>query len=254
MTPYEREPYTDFMTGETYILDAPFPEGLVDDVASVLADDAARPRGLNYYADVFNSDLFFPLQRQKELAWMMERARVIQPVTVMEIGADKGGGLYHWIKCLPSVRNVIACEIRGTPYSAEFEKAFPEHFFLWMPHSSRDPDIRVMIKRLVQSINCLFIDGDKGTFEEDFDFYLPLLSPDARVFMHDMQDDSPRRAFDRVSARSGWRGEVFIDRSDADAAVEREKKGLPPDGPHEAWLRHWKGRSCGVGMLRRVAP
>jgi hypothetical protein len=235
-------------------VDAPFPEGLVEDAASVLEDDAVRPWGLNYYGDVFDSDLFFPLQRQKELAWMMERAREVWPITVMEIGADKGGGLYHWVKCLPTVRNVIACEIRGTPYSSLFEKVFPEHRFMWMPHCSRNPDTRPMIMSLMGSIDCLFIDGDKSAFEQDFDHYLPLLSPNARVFMHDVTDDAPGQAFNRVSARPGWKGEVFIDRSDSIAAMGREKKGLPPMNPHEGWLRHWKGRSCGVGMLRRGAP
>lgn len=231
-------------------VDAAFPEGMVAEIEKFLADDAKRPAGQDLYDDVFLTGLMFPLQRQKELAWMMRRARERSPVTVMEIGADKAGGLYHWVKCLPSVKNVIACEIRGTPYRFAFERAFPDKNFFWMPHCSRTPDVRQEIVAAFGGIDCLFIDGCKAHFEQDFDHYLPLLNADATVFMHDIQDRAPTIAYQSVSRREGVVATSYINTEDSYDALVREHNGVPPSGAHETWLRYWKGRSCGVGMLR----
>lgn len=233
-------------------MDSPFPAGMVDEIEGFLANDSTRPPQQDLYPEVFDTSLFFPLQRQAELIWMMRQARAIKPITIMEIGADKAGGLYHWIKCLPTVENVIACEIRGTPYADAFERAFPYVAFTWMPHCSRTPDRRIEVSNDYGTIDCLFIDGDKLKFADDFHHYAPLLSPDCRVFMHDVQDSEPRQAFERVSSLPGWVGHKYIDTADSAAACARQATGVPPATPHETWLRHWRGRSCGVGMLMRA--
>ena len=53
---------------------------------------------------------------------MLAIANKYSPTTIYEIGADKGGGLYHWCMSCPTVKHVIACEIRGLPYKELFEK------------------------------------------------------------------------------------------------------------------------------------
>ncbi len=235
------------------MMDDKFPPGMIEEIERFLADDR-EPPGLDLYPKVFETQLFFPLQRQAEMRRMIQLARTVKPKIVMEIGADKGGSLYHWCKCLPTVHTVIACEIRGTPYESIFEKVFPQIKFTWFPGSSRDKTLLKYLHNPILKqqvfIDVLFIDGDKGAFLEDFDAYLPLMNPTGVVFMHDINEggSAMRRAFETIKGR-GYRTEDIIDVSDSDAAVARERAGTPPASPHEAWLRHWHGRSCGVGVI-----
>lgn len=223
---------------------------MLQDIKWVLHVGEQRPYGLDVYDEVFDSPTFFPLQRKKELAWMMQQARKLKPRTVMEIGTDKGGGLFHWIKSLPTVTNVIACEIRGTPYSSLFEQSFPETKFLWMPHCSRTPDLRRTIRKSFGGIDCLFIDGEKARFEDDFDHYLPLMMPGGLVFMHDVTDPSPGEAFRRVKEKTRFECATYVNTEDSQRAVREFKEGTPDDTIYEGWLRHWNGRSCGVGLIK----
>jgi predicted O-methyltransferase YrrM len=182
----------------------------------------------------------------------MDKARSYNPTTVFEIGSDKGGGLYHWCQCLPSVKQVIACEIRGTPYRDLFETHFPHIKFLWLDGvSSYSLETINQVDNWLagDDIDCLFIDGDKGAFEKDFDVYLPYMAKEKSVvFMHDINDQVPNDQYQSVRER-GFPGETFIDTLDSLEAVNREELGLPIANSHEAWLRYWKGDSCGVGTI-----
>jgi hypothetical protein len=231
-------------------MDADFPVGMLDSIRDVLAGNAARESGLDVYDDVFNSALAFPLQRQKELAWVMRQSRSIAPRVVMEIGVDKSGGLIHWTKCLPTVETVIACDIRGTPYSSLFEAAFSDVQFLWLERSSHSPEAVASVRDFLvnRKIDCLFIDGDTLAIAKDFDAYFPFMNHTGVVFVHDIKDHAPNVAFRQLADR-GYRHERFVDTSDAEAELALEAKGIPPATPHAAWLRHWRGESCGVGAL-----
>lgn len=223
-------------------MDADFPPGMVDEWRTFLASGKA-PHA------VFDTNLCFPLQRKGELKLMLETAMSVKPVTVMEIGADKGGGLLHWCY-LPTVKQVIACEIRGTPYADEFKRAFPDKRFLWIEDSSYTKDTRYRVQSWLglSWIDVLFIDGDKTKMVEDFDTYLPLMNPNGLVFVHDVSDREPMAAFGKLWER-GHRTWIIEDRTDTREALDRQGKGIPPANPHEAWLRHWKGESCTVGVI-----
>lgn len=242
-----------------------YPQNMLADIEAYLAEDEKRTVGQDAYPEIFSTRAFFPLQRQRELAAMMRVARSINPVVMMEIGADKGGGLYHWCKCLPTVKHVVACEIRGTPYADLFEQAFDpdgEGFpdgieFLWLPRDSQLSLslVKPWLARRYGGMNdpflkidCLFIDGDKTAFEQDFDAYLPLMNPKGIMFMHDVQDREPKTAFEKVVNR-GYRHDIILDQTESWEAMARERAGVPPASAHEAWLRHWKGKSCGVGVI-----
>lgn len=231
-------------------MDAAFPAHMMPAIREFFAAEATRVPGDAVYFDVFKNEGFFPLQRQFELLKMIHTARTVNPRVVMEIGADKGGGFYHWCKGLVGLKKAIAVEIRGCPYAEEFVKAFPDLKFLFRGESSLSKTCHSAVQEFLgeDKIDVLFIDGDKARFVDDLRFYLPFLRPGGIAFMHDIQDPSPGRAFEeaRKLAKS-W--ETIIDKSDADAAVERERKGIPPAGSHEGWLRVWKGASCGVGVL-----
>jgi len=230
--------------------DAPLPVELCEDYEKLFATEQQRPAGQDVYEAIFDDSLLFPLQRRREMAFMMQRARSVSPGVVFEIGADKGGGLYHWCKSLPTVQRVIACEIRGTPYANLFEQAFPHIDFLWLPESSY---ARAAIRKVrnwlgPDKIDCLFIDGNKRAFDRDFQAYLPMLSRDGIVFMHDIQDHAPRRGYDVVIS-NGYAHDEHIDISESLESVEREKQGIPAQNAHEQWLRHWHGQSAGVGII-----
>lgn len=237
-------------------MDAPFPIGLMDEIDRILNRDSELPTGLDLYPHIFESGLMFPLQRQAELVKMIKLARTVEPQTVMEIGSDKAGGLYHWCKCLPTVTSVIASEIRGTPYADSFEIAFPDIEFQWIQGSSYDKkNVDKVASYLGKGsygagafIDILFIDGDKSAFDVDFYAYLNLMNPKGIVFMHDITDDAPGRAFRSVVSK-GYRHLEIIDKSDTYNSLERDRQGIPPANPHEGWLRHWKGQSCGVGVI-----
>lgn len=199
---------------------------------------------------------------------MIRRARTAGesadgPKVVCEIGSDKLGGVYHWAKCLPSVRHVFACEVRGAPCKDAFERAFPSVRFLWVERSSQDPEAVEAVRRRLRSIStieggsvgidALFVDGCKLSFLVDFHNFLPMMSPLGVVFFHDVADEwdgpCPARDFELACREGGFRNERIVDVGDWREAADRERAGIPPSCPHEAWLRHWRGRSCGVGML-----
>lgn len=231
-------------------MDAPFPANMMDEIRQFLSRECERLPGQNLYHEVFETAYFFPLQRKYELQKMIDMARRRNPKVVMEIGSDKGGGLYHWCKCIPTVKKVIACEIRGTPYAAEFYDAFPDLGLLFLPWDSQRQGMNRVIQRFLKDdlIDVLFIDGDKLKMEEDFDKYLPLMHPQGLVFIHDVSDREPKKAFERISRR-GYHFSFIVDRSDWMEADQREMAGIPCANEHEGWLRYWKGRSCGVGVI-----
>ena len=231
-------------------MDEPFPDGLRPCIEKFLDGDSHRPVGEDLYPEVFESDLFFPLQRPRELEAVMRLVRPLKPKTYMEIGSDKGGSLWHWLKAQPTISRCLACEVRGLPYAALFERAFPEVRFLWLPWSSNDPGtIRAVREWLGGArIDCLFLDGDKGGMVADFDAYRPVLSPRGLVLLHDITDPGPGAAFQDLCDR-GYRFQAVVDTTDAARALARERAGAPPANAHESWLRHWRGKSCGCGVI-----
>ena len=226
-----------------------WPIGIVEEIDAFLKVE--RPIGEDVCDDVFLTEHFFPLQRKEELRRMVQIARGRPHDVVMEIGADKGGGVYHWCQCL-SPRRVAVCDIRGVPYRAAFSRAFPDVHFLWLACSSRDELALASVDEWLcgSKIDVLFIDGEKSRMYEDFLEYAPRVTSGGTVFVHDIQDDYGREAFSKmkcdVRARST---EEIVLLQDSMEAAQRERDGLPCVNSYEGWLRHWKGASCGVGVV-----
>ncbi len=232
--------------------EGPFWEGMVERIRDFLKTTHLElEAGRDFYQEVFDCYDLFPLQRQTEMAWMMRKAREVSPQVVMEIGSDKGGSFYHWLQCQPTVRRACACEVRGVPWARHFLHTFRTVDLCFVEGSSYHPSSIQKVRRWLgqDSIDCLFLDGDKGNFLKDFDAYLPYMSPDGLVFLHDIKDSKgPKEAFEKLSRR--YHTEQFIDTSDSERALERMRQGLPVATAHEGWLRHWAGASCGVGLVR----
>jgi len=231
-------------------MDAPFNPNMMLGIKRFFDNEDSREPGQDVYDDVFDVDMFLPLQRKRELARMMQIARSYQTRVVYEIGTCDGGGLYHWCKSIIGVKRVIASEVRGTPYQYEFEDAFPHIDFLWIGESSYAKSSITRISNWLNgdAIDAVFIDGDKSYFDRDFDLVLPFMNSPSVLFMHDITDPAPGEAFEKVISR-GYRHDRIIDRTDSDEAVDRERNGIPPKNGYEQWLRHWHGMSCGVGVI-----
>jgi predicted O-methyltransferase YrrM len=231
-------------------MDAPLPANLMEHWGRLLATEGDRPRGENAYSEVFDDSVLFPLQRKAELSRMMMTARALAPKVVMEIGADKGGGFYHWIKCLPTVRKAIAIELRGVPYASAFRGAFPYVSIMCRAGSSMDGSVIADVKNFLAGdpIDCLFIDGDKASTGKDFAIYSPFVRKGGLVFIHDVVDKiNPRAVFNTLAAR--YDSESIVDVSEGLEARARERAGIPAATSHEAWNRVWGNTSCGVGVL-----
>jgi len=229
--------------------EAKWPENFLALCREFFVAEGTRKPGCNIYDDVFTTPLFFPLQRKEELRAMMELARAYRPRVVMEIGADKGGGFYHLVNGLqPDV--AIACEIRGTPYAELFEAHFPDIQFCWLECGSREEKALHAVQSALngRTIDVLFIDGEKAATRDDFDAYLPLMSRPGVVFVHDVNGDPPGEAFQDIAKTHDT--DVIIDLTDTAEALRRQAMSLPESGTYEQWLRHWYGRSCGVGVVK----
>lgn len=239
-----------------------FPVGMLQEIESILSRHHEWPDGLDSYDALFESGTFFPLQRRRELEAMMQVCRAIEPKTVMVIGADKGADVFHFVKCLPTVQKVIACEIRGTPYAELFSRYFPKVDFLFMPVGSRDKACLQEVAK-VGNIDILFIDGDKNAFREDFEAYRRFMTPGGIALMHDVYLDfvngGCQAAFRDVGKT--YRTEKIIDLSEHDSDREKQQRGDPPKNSYGAWLRYYNDiPTCGVGIIyvdgseRQVMP
>lgn len=235
-------------------MDAPFPIGMVEDIESVFAHDT-DPYGLDLYEAVFESGLMFPLQRREEMRAMMRIARSINPKVCMEIGSDKSGGCYHWIKGLKP-EGFIGIEVRGVPYASLFQQHFGKTTKqCWLGESSYDPLTVQSVRHWLGDapIDVLFIDGDKARFDLDFALYLPMVRDGGIIFMHDVRDQSPGNAFRTCRGNKRVKESLVVESTTeiADLVLRMRAGGeaAKPRNAWEGWAMRWKGDSCGLGVM-----
>lgn len=226
--------------------DLPFPPSMRGDWEKFFKDthpNIVRDGYKPLYPDFFETDLA-PLQYKHELAEMVSIAHKQMPLTIMEIGCDRCSGFYHWCM-IPNVCKVIGSEIRGTPYSDLFEKNFPAIDFCWIGDSRKQEDLNKIEAFLEgDTIDILFIDGDKCFYREDFDTYLPVMNPKGLVFLHDIVDGYPKEVFEELQKEYATRTI-----RNASAYAHFRAEGRAPANTYEEWLNVWKGTSCGVGVV-----
>lgn len=228
------------------------PQSTIQAFSDFFLTESTRPRGLGIYPEIFDSPCF-PLQRSNELREMIRRVRTREPRIICELGSSRGGGLYHWCKCLLSVRRIIACDVGGIPYASQFEKAFPDIDFLWLPVSSHSTEALEKVEKWLANsyIDVLFLDGDKFNRAKDFDCYRPHMHDSSLLLIHDIHSTSGvSQKFFSEMQRKGYSTETILDTKESEEATKRQKEGLPPKNGYEGWLRHWKGQSAGVGVVR----
>lgn len=232
----------DIQDVESVCQDGDFPEGMLEEWELFTSQD----RDL---LEIFQFGRIFPLQRQAEMLKMLEIEKSIQPTTFMEIGSDKGGSVWAHCKALPSLKRVIACEIRGVPYLSFLQKSFPYIEFLGLNESSLTRQCVNKVREWLgpNKIDILFIDGDKAHFSTDMKLYLPLIRSKGIVLMHDIQDGNTGDAFKRERVR--YHSYEIIDKSDWIKVESNKTNGIMPSTAYENWLDTWKGNSCGVGVI-----
>lgn len=209
------------------------------------------PHNDNWMRCVFSSKCH-PLQRYKEWRQMVQTSDLHKPSVVCEIGASRGGGLAGWAHTLPTISRIASYEINGFPYADLFAERFPRVDWNLVHGSSIELNNINHTKRWLNGdrIDALFVDGQKtgGAFTKDFHNHLPLMAPNGIVFMHDIQSTAAKdwRAIEESSL---YRTARIIDTSESLAAIQRDISGVQPHTDYEKWLRHWKGRSAGVGAV-----
>ncbi len=238
-------------------MDNPITAQLQEAWSKFMAVDHQRPAGLDVYSDIFSDGWLYPLQRMNETAVMIRLARSLNPRNVMEIGSDKGGGFYHWIKGLPSVRKAVAIEYSGVPFADAFRYGFPNVDFSFIHGSSYARDTVAQVLEFMgggQMFDCIFIDGDKSKTRADFEAYVGLVRPGGLVFIHDVEASvfggvlpNPSQAF--YDLRSKYALSIILDGREGVAAQDRAAANKPLDSSWEDWLRIWKWNSCGVGVV-----
>lgn len=224
----------------------PYPK----DIDKKMSECLEKTRDIGYghtTYDLIYSSACFPFQRKRELSVMMELAQRIKPKIVMEIGLGNGGGLFHWCKSQPTLEKVIGSEVREIPYKREFENHFTQYNFLWVG-ASRNSFSKVKNWLGGQTIDCLFIDGDKKNLDKDFNLYLPLVSPKGIVFCHDVFGTTIN-PFRKITENSNRQYVKFADTSESLEAIQREMLKIPSQSAYENWLRKWRGRSGGFGVI-----
>lgn len=229
-------------------MDSPYPPTLLSDWEKFFAEDD-QPTGLDLYPEVFVHDVLFPLQRTRETERMLAIARMYEPKCVVEIGADKGGCVYHWLKGLPTLDRLGLCDEREVPYLELFRSQFPGVKIAGGLDSRSEATINKF--KLLAPIDVLFIDGEKSNMYRDFEIYLPMMAKRSVVFIHDVNDSYGALALKKLRATSFAESlEVVIDTSESKEAVEREARGVPATTSYEKWLRYWRGRSAGFVAIR----
>lgn len=207
------------------------------DLAQVWAEALSDPN-----LDVWNHPVLFPLQRRNEHRAMINAARTIGPKTIVEIGADKGGSAYLWLKEFPRLERMCIIEPRGVPYSDAFRKQFPKVDLAPIETSSRDYVKFRLLTRWFWTglIDVLFIDGQKACFIDDFFTYRPWVRSGGLIFMHDICCEPMSSHYNWACAAEGVNSEGYIDRSEPIPMTE-----------YGGWLRSPTSQaSCGVGVIR----
>jgi len=127
----------------------------------------------------------------------------LAPMSVVEIGSQLGGTLWHWLEGAQTGATIVNIDILQNQDEAT-AKALPTRWQSWVPKGvtlhtligrSDDPKIIAKARKLVPEIDFLFIDA-VHTYEgakHDFEVYGPLVRKGGVIALHDLitPDSSP---------------------------------------------------------------
>jgi cephalosporin hydroxylase len=127
------------------------------------------------------------LQKQEELAWLIDKISTINPKIIIEIGCDAGGTLYAWNRLAPEV---LGIDLPGGPYATG--RPLTTHGSTIILGDSHDLRVFEAAKGYLmeRSADMLFIDGDHqyNGIRMDFELYSGLVRPGGAIVLQDIRD------------------------------------------------------------------
>jgi len=77
-----------------------------------------------------------------------------------------------------------------------------------------------------------------------------MVRPGGLIFIHDIEDRSIHPSQFFYSLAADYRIMAILDGREGRGAERRAAAGEPPKTAYEGWLRVWKWKSCGVGVVQ----
>lgn len=183
------------------------------------------------------------LQREGELAQLVDIVREHAPKVVLEIGTFRGGTLAAWCQCAADDALLIGVDMPGGEFGGGWAYgdkeritgfAYPDQGIVLLEGNSHELKTKAEVVAALcdRPVDFLFIDGDH-TFQgvqSDFIEYAPLVAPGGIIAFHDVvpYPEVPRCEVDRF-----WREEILPEHPDA---IE-----IRTDGDYAG---------CGIGVIR----
>ena len=197
------------------------------------------PGVLNLAFRRFNEALM-PRQKEPEVTALMHRVFKKQPMTMLEIGTDKGGNLFLLSKVVSPQCTIISIDLPNGEYGGGYAywRSFlyrkfavnKQSIFLLRCNSQTDSSFQ-NIKHILKgrTLDLLYIDGDhryEGV-RHDFYQYSKLMSPGGIICFHDILPNS----------------------ADPSIGVPRFWNEIKHDYQHEELIADPNQNQMGIGML-----
>lgn len=136
-------------------------------------------------------------QSERELSWLLERYRALQPRRVLEIGSLAGGTLWHWMAhTAPGAEFAVIdlpvpWHLSGAQQTAGHDGGWQRwaeqfgHTLTIIPRNSHDAATRALV---AGPFDYLFIDADHhyAAAKQDYELYAPLVRPGGLIALHDI--------------------------------------------------------------------
>jgi predicted O-methyltransferase YrrM len=185
--------------------------------ASVLQDD---PKRLISQCFSHSNGILRPLQREDELALLVEDVRKLDPGNILEIGTSKGGTLFLWATLAKADARIVSVDLRGGKFGGGYSAlripiyrrfARLRQKLNLVRADSHDAGTFERVKELfgTSEIDFLFIDGDH-TYDgvrKDWEMYSPLVRKGGLIAFHDIagnyEDTQVKRFWDSI--KTGFR-------------------------------------------------
>jgi len=185
---------------------------------------------------------FRPLQKESEIATLVNRYRSLAPRTVLEIGSAGGGTTYLFAKNAPDDAHLISLDLSfGTTRQGIIERfARGQQRISCIAADSHSATAFQQVSALLEdhAIDFLFIDGDHS-YEgvgEDFRRFSPLVRAGGMIVFHDIVPDYGTRFGTATSSDTGGVPLFW-----------KEMKGLYP--LHEEIIESNEQDGYGLGLL-----
>jgi len=144
------------------------------------------------------------LQHEKELAWLLEKARVIKPTRIIEIGSLYGGTLWHWMQLVGKGGQVVVIDQLVSPQASEYALQRECHEKTWKQWAEKfGVELHIVetgstyaetigkVHGLMPEADLLFIDGDHDYeyVRSDFINYGPRVRQGGIIAFHDISPE-----------------------------------------------------------------